>query len=237
MGIDIKKGIKKITGSEEIHEFNGLSSLLSAVAIACMFGIYLMYREATDYMKDWAQYSLVMFLFGITGVITMSVYRNKKLSPADIRFRKTNPDDIYYALLCYIMLLTLQVIVGIADIFLGIENVVQILYVIFAAVCEELFFRGAILGFFVYLSKGYRKYVLASGVIISAGINLSALIFMLAHVNYRGNTINLIIVFISGLILGIFYVMRKDITVNMLAHFMLNFTIVLMSGALFNAFA
>jgi len=232
----MKKRSGLLQFNEEVHEFNTLSLLLSTIATIGMLLIAILYYDAIDEMKVWSNYSFLMFAFGTIGMLSLNIYKNKKFK-FSIRFKRLDPDDIYYALLTFVLLLIVQIISSLIRVYLAPENIIEILYTIFSSICEELFYRGFILGFFIYLARGYKKSILIIGLIISSGLFVSSLAFSLSHTNYYSDPFLLIIVFVSGLILGLAYIIRKDIIVPMLAHFMLNFYIVLQSGALFNALA
>ena len=51
---------------------------------------------------------------------------------------------------------------------------------------------------------------------------IQAVLFVAIHQNYYANLPMLISVFAGGIILGIFFVVWKDPTANILAHFLLN---------------
>lgn len=111
------------------------------------------------------------------------------------------------------------------------------LAIMFAGPSEELFFRGLLLAPFILYSRNTTKlkiknpiqkgkYLLEITPLELGGITFSSFAFMMLHINYYGDRLLLITVFGCGIILGLFYLKDKDLTANILAHFLLNFIFV-----------
>lgn len=206
-----------------VSEFNLLSFFLSSLATLGMLAIFFITKESEPI---WARYALLMFTFGLSGIFALNYWNNRKLEILNKFYRKIDENNVFYALLVYAILLLIQIGLGLLEAYLAPANIVQIAYTIFSAVCEELFYRGLILGFFVYLAKGKKKSVLIAGLLISTGLVVSAVAFALSHTNYYNRPVLLIAVGLSGLVLGLSYIWKKDVMVPMLSHFLLNCTVV-----------
>ena len=207
----------------KVSEFNLLTFFLASLATLGMLAIFFITKESEPV---WARYSLLMFGFGLSGILALNFFNNKKLEILNSYYRKIDSDNIFYAILVYAILLLIQIALGLLEAYLAPANIIQIAYTIFSAVCEELFYRGLILGFFVWLSKGKYKSVIFSGLLVSTGIVVSAVAFALSHTNYYNKPILLLAVGLSGIVLGLSYIWKKDIMIPMLAHFLLNCTVV-----------
>ena len=122
---------------------------------------------------------------------------------------------------------------------LSVRDWHRALAIMFAGPAEELFFRGLMLSPFIRLGKNDTKLKIKNpfggGNLLEIsptellGIFISSMFFMALHINYYGDKKLLATVFISGVILGLFYLKYKDLTANILAHFALNFIVVLQS--------
>lgn len=207
----------------KVSEFNLLTFFLSSLAI---LGMLVIFYITKDKEPVWARYSLLMFFFGITGLIALNYYNNKRLEYMNLYYRKVNTDNVFYAFLVYAALLLIQILMGLLEAYLAPANIIEIAYTVFSSVCEELFYRGLILGFFIWLAKGKNKSLMVSGLLISVGIVVSAVAFALSHTNYYNKPLLLIAVGLSGMILGLSYIWKKDIMIPMVAHFLLNCTVV-----------
>lgn len=84
------------------------------------------------------------------------------------------------------------------------------LVVLRAGIVEELFYRG-------YAIERLR----AIGLGRSAAVALPLIIFSIGH--WTGGWANILIAFVTGAILTVFYLWRKDLVANMIGHFLVDF--------------
>ena len=84
------------------------------------------------------------------------------------------------------------------------------LIVLCAGIVEELFYRG-------YSIERLQ----AVGLSRPAAIALPLVIFSLAH--WTGGWANVLIAFVTGAVLTVFYLWRKDLVANMIGHFLVDF--------------
>lgn len=208
-------------------EFNIISYILTAVATTGMLMLSLLF-----YGTAWFRFTMIQFMFGTIGYILVQTYSNRRWwppFPMKMKYSEIHPDHVYTALSVYIIILLLQIIGGVIRMFFSPTNIAEIMYTVFSAVTEELFFRGAVLGLFIYIARGQKKHIMFAGTIISSGLAVSASLFMGYHVNYYHDPILLVIVFVGGLALGYSYVKTGDIMTPMLAHFLLNLSVAIQS--------
>jgi membrane protease YdiL (CAAX protease family) len=200
-------------------QFNQLAPFTLLVIIPIVLGLivnlYLGIRHILiPYDNAWAQYCFMfvgMLAIGYFG--TQRIY-NQPLYPI-FTYRKIQPKSLIIAFIL------LVVLVGIQWVFAAIltfSNWEYALYFTFAAVAEEVFFRVFLISFILKIRDTPQMRWIA---IIAQAIG-----FVAIHQNYMGNPGMLVSVFVSGIILGIAFVMWKDPTANILAHLALNLIVV-----------
>jgi membrane protease YdiL (CAAX protease family) len=203
-------------------EFNLITFILSGLAIIGMLTIYIIFRNSGfPIEREYAKYSILMLCYAITGVISLNLYKNKQFALFPINYKPFVSQNVFYAFLLFGILVIIQVIYEITQIFFSPNTLLEINYIIFSAVCEELFFRGCVLGFFIYIAKGKKKSLLLIGLLLSTGLFVSSFLFAKFHTNYT-DPIFLVVIMIGGILLGISYIVKKDIMIPILAHFFLN---------------
>jgi membrane protease YdiL (CAAX protease family) len=157
------------------------------------------------------EYLLYMTVFALTGWIgTQVLYEQPIFAPA----MATKPLDLDTGVRAAIILAASMATQLISKAALSFSVQEQALYFIFAAVCEEVFFRVLILS--VFLKIGDNLQMKITGVIVQA------VAFAAIHQNYYNDPGMLLSVFLGGIVLGIFYVWWRDPTANILGHFILN---------------
>ena len=103
--------------------------------------------------------------------------------------------------------------------------------IIFAGPSEENFFRGVLISIVVmsFSNVGFKIKIFKKelSIWVLFGIILISLFFAAIHVNYYNSTTLLLGTFLCGLWLGITYWYFEDLTAVILAHFLLNFIVVI----------
>ena len=119
-----------------------------------------------------------------------------------------------------------------------IRNIEIAFSIVFAGPSEELFFRGTIIGMFIFLRNNLEKTKFAKTLGFSLvfieffGVLFSSLFFALMHQNYYDQPAVLLATFFSGIVLGLMFWKFRDITANIMAHFFFNFYAVWRAGML-----
>jgi membrane protease YdiL (CAAX protease family) len=202
---------QKSPSTRPLPIFTQVAFILGIISIGVMQFLYWTNRNVLG-AQGWLQYTLYMTLFAAVGLFGTQLIREQPLWPSTPEdFVKLDLNTGVRAALILAASMLTQIIVQGALSF-TIEE--QALYFVFAAVCEELFFRVLILELFLRIKADLQTKVI--------GIVLQALMFTAIHQNYYANLPMLISVFLGGIILGIFYVIWRDPTANILGHFMLN---------------
>jgi len=192
------------------HKNANTTKILRFLAICC-FGIMLFiffWNKNDPENAEWADYALMMSGFCAIGFIGYQMLYRQTLFEAQAQVSLTT---MLRALIILGACMITQVIGQIA---FTISTLEQVLYYVFAAVAEELFFRVFLLSLVIRFKTPPLIKIIA--------IVLQALIFTIMHRNYYSNLAMMFSVFVGGVILGAFFVWWKDPTANILAHFFLN---------------
>ena len=205
--------------------FTRVSQILIGIAIIVMGYIYLSHRNSpTD--AEWVTYALMMMIFALAGYVGTQMIYQQPVFPTVMR-----PLDLNTGVHAAIILVACLVTQIVTQTVLAFTVAEQVLYFVFAAVCEEVFFRVLIISAMLKFKDDLNMRIFA--------VVLQAALFVAIHQNYYANLPMLISVFIGGIVLGIFYVVWRDPTANILAHFILNVyavqNLLIMLGALGSA--
>lgn len=201
-----------------------------AVSFELMLGMtYIFSKIKPD--RIFGYITLLEGVFALTGLLLIDVIygHSFRLKPD---FFKPPETETFWPRTIYILgaLFLLQIVMQFP---LTVRTWHKALAIVFAGVSEELFFRGLLISPLIRLGENDTKfkikkfgkrneYYLEISFIEIFGITLSSFFFMMIHVNYYENTRLLISVFLSGIVLGLFYQKYRDLTANILAHFILN---------------
>jgi len=191
--------------------------MLGLLAVGVMGYLYLMHKDIPE-DAAWVKYCLYMLAFGAIGLVGLKVLNKQPIIPRE--FTPLGGDTaIKAALILGASMLTQLVSQGV----LSFATSEQVTYYVFAAVCEELFYRVLILSMAIKLAdvsagkSANHQWAIKGGAIV-----VQAAMFASLHENYYNNIPMLVSVFIGGIVLGLFFVIWQDATANILAHFMLN---------------
>ena len=173
------------------------------------------------------QLCIVEAVFGLSGILLLDFIHGKD-SIYPKRFKKIHPNTFFRFAITFAVIVSIQFLFQIIPLITSTE---MALGVVFAAVCEEYFFRGVILEPFFKIGVKADKFTVWNKKKMSyielLGIMLSAAIFAAFHVNYYGQVRLMGMVLIGGLWLGFVYWWNKDITAIIIAHFLINIIFIL----------
>jgi len=196
--------------SEPIH--TKISYLLVMCAIFIM--AYIAIRHWSD-EASWGRSALMQFSFAIFGLVGTQLLAKQPLFPGPNQYQLINMDTGIRTLVITLVAMVTQLI---SQAVLSFTIAEEALYFVFAAIGEEIFFRGLILGMFIRFDPDDSKFSLAKII----GVFVQGLMFTVIHQNYYSNLPMLLSVFVGGIILGFFYLIWRDLTANILGHFFLN---------------
>lgn len=208
--------------------------------LSVFFGIYigLTYLLPGEDMY-FAWITIAEGFFALAGLLFLDKYYGKKVQFKPDHFKPPEPDTLLHTVYILGALAVFQILI--MQIPLTVRTWHRALAIMFAGPSEELFFRGLLFTPFIIWGKndtkfkvknpfgGRNKYWLEISLTEISGIIISSIMFMMLHINYYGDTKLLVTVFGSGIILGLFYQKYKNLTANILAHFVLNFIFVFRS--------
>lgn len=210
--------IQPIVEGKNTPVFSIISQSLILIASGVMLFLFFMHRTKPE-DQAWVQYTVMMVAFAIVGYCGTQFLMQQPLFPKPSELRPIDPNTIVRMAVIFGCAMVTQIITKTVFTFSTTE---QAMYFVFAAVCEEVFFRVLILTALNKLSPSLFMKII--------GIIVQAAMFTAIHQNYYNNLPMLLSVFIGGLILGIFYTIWRDPTSNILGHFLLNIVAV---GSLF----
>lgn len=190
-------------------ETNILIISFSVPAIITMLYIYLLPTAGS-----WSIFGLYMFIFASTGLSAqLLIDATNATNKGAFRLKPLDMYSGFRALIIFAILFIIQRITSF-EAQLSLTIVEKALYYVFAAVSEEMFFRGLVIRGMLRIKKHAAMAVL--------GIIISTVLFALIHVSYYNNTYALTVVVLSGVVLSVIYVTWKDLTANIIAHFIIN---------------
>ena len=222
--------------SKQVSEFTKITWYLGVLAVITEIGIGFMYFTSIDSSERYfGIMTLIEGFTGFLGLLTIDVIHGKPFNFKPDLFRDNDPRTIGNTITIGVCLVVLQII-------LQFPLTVRIFYlasaILFAGVVEELFFRGFLLAVFIRMGENDKKLHIYKDYYISPteifGIFVSSLSFMVLHVNYYSDLTLMIMVFFSGVILGFFYCIFRDLTANILAHLGVNLIMVLQTFVFVN---
>ena len=190
------------------NPFTKIVAILVMLAAGIMLYLYLAYRNS-PIDAEWANYALMMMIFALSGYAGKLMLDGLPLFTTE--FTSIDLNTGVRAILILGACIITQLVAQVALSFTSTE---QVLYFVFAAVCEEIFFRVLVISMILKIKDDLPTKVTA--------VIVQAIMFVAIHQNYYANFPMLVSVFIGGMILGIFYVVWRDATANILAHFLLN---------------
>jgi len=189
-----------------------ISFLLVCLGTGIMLYIWVRYWETETL---WAKSALMQFMFGISGLVGTQILSHQPLIPQNHQYKQVEIDTGIRACIIVIVSMFTQLISQQALSF-SVEE--QVLYYVFAAVTEEVFFRGFLLTIFITSDRSKGNFTPRK----MLGCLIQAVAFTAIHQNYYADPAMLLSVFLGGFLLGLLYLHWRDLTANILGHFILN---------------
>lgn len=214
-------------------EFTSISYFIIILATGVQLFLWIMhFQERGDYVEYFSYIALIEGCFGLVGLLFLDLIRGHGFHIKPDRYKKLHIDFLYHTAIIFGGILLIQLFV--AFIPLTVKDWEIALSIMFAAPCEEVFFRAFLISSSIEISEFSPKLSRSSITLFGKNLNyftitgviISALAFAGIHINYYGNPNMLLGVFLGGLWLGFTYWFWNDLTASILAHFILNFIVV-----------
>lgn len=225
--------------------FNNINYWFIVMGFSIELFIGLLYYQSSDpYDAYFGTISLMQGVFTLLGFVAMNIILYNRF---DISYRNLKMPSSY----TFPRVILMSGIVAVVQLLIFIipatvKDYEKVLAIAFAGVCEEVMYRGLIIGPFIRIRRYYEKknfnfsfdvgipVILEKkqdnrrirrtvGIFELMALLLSATIFTAVHFNYYGNFLALLSVYIGGLVWAFFYIYWRDITSLMLSHFLINF--------------
>lgn len=202
-------------------KFDKVSKIFSLVAFLVTVYFAVKYIPSSDqFAREFGYLNMMESIFALVGLIFINSVEYGQLNLTETK--SFNTQSAIRALIILFILVIVQLTTKVP---LRVKTIEVAVSITAAAVCEELFFRGVLIGA-VDNFDGFKYSISLFGkelhLIEIIGILVVAVLFMLIHQNYYGEFKLLLTVFLSGLVLNVAYWIWEDLTANILAHFLLN---------------
>ena len=179
-----------------------------------------MWYTAVRYQAfSWAHFAPMLAAMVTIGYVILrlrygdSPFPTKRGRRWDWATNKPDPKLAMHTGIIFVTLLTIQVVGGqLAKLTFTAGE--QAMFFAFAPISEEIFWRGLLISVLLLLGKGL--------LVKSFAVIVTAMGFALTHQSYWSDWTAMFVVIASGLALGIFYVQWEDLTASILAHFLVN---------------
>lgn len=203
-------------------QFNAIS--LMFLSLALFIELYLIAKYSG--ISDFVPFSISLFSQGtaaLIGIILINIANKTFFLDKEFPIQ-TGKQGAYY-LIGIFSLFTLQMIVQavVQIVFrLAMETVDIYFYYLAAAVIEEAFYRMFLISLIVFVFSKINTEI-PEFVIIFVAMIISSFVFMMVHLSAYGERPDLLLaMFFVGMVLAIYYIIFKDITVPMIAHLLIN---------------
>lgn len=214
-------------------EFTRIAYYLIVLAVIIQAYLWIMHIFDTDDPSKYFTYiAMIEAIFGTIGLLLLDPLKRKGFHLKPDHFKKLDTNLLTHTGIIFIGIMIIQITVSFIP--LTVKDWEIALSIMFAGPCEEVFFRGFLVSIFITaFSTSSDKYSLDVpgkkdlnyGVMI--GIIISAIAFAGIHINYYNQPNLLVGVFLGGLWLGFTYWYWEDLSACILAHFLLNFIVVI----------
>ena len=211
--------------TESVHTI--LSYWFCGIAVGIEFSLGFMHIN-----EYFGQMCVVEGVLGLSGILFLDLLHGKKIKLYPERFKPVHKNTFFRFVVTFGVIALIQFIFQIIPLITSTE---MALGIVFCAPVEEYFFRGLLMEpcfrvgmkskdkFTVWkYSPEKKKPDKKMSYIELGGIVLSSIIFALFHVNYYNDVRLMLMVFTGGIWLALVYWWNKDLTVVILAHFLLN---------------
>lgn len=219
---------KRIINKNTLNKTNVGNTIISftlmIIGSLVMLYIGLKYIGSSDEIERiYAMYAFVMVFFGLSGLFTADYYDNRKINIIP-KIEDLNEFNTFLYLTATLIMFIISAIaeaILVIKMRLALSDTDFILYAVFAGVCEEAFFRKFLINMIIRLNTGYNEKPNVITLIIA--LFVSSFAFMAIHLGvYGSDPIMLTSTLIGGFILGIGYIVFRDISANISAHCLKN---------------
>lgn len=197
---------------------------LTIFSLALFVELYLINKYAG--ISNFVPYSISLFLQGtvaLIGIILINVAIKQFFLDKEFPIQ-TGRQGFYYLigiLSLFILQMVVQAVVQIVF-RLAMEPIDIYYYYLAAAVIEEVFYRMFLISLIVFIFSKINTEI-PEFVIIFVAMIISSFVFMMVHLSAYGERPDLLLaMFFVGMVLAIYFIIFKDITVPMIAHLLIN---------------
>ena len=213
---------KRTELDKSFMKFNIISLMFLSLSLFIELYLISKYYGTSAYVP----FAISIFLQGAIALVGMIILNAiNKESFMDKEFPIQNAKQGAYYLFGIFSLFVLQMVVqAVMQIVfrLAMETIDLYFYYLAAAVIEEVFYRMFLISLIVTIFYRINTQI-PEFIIIFVAMLISSFVFMLVHLSAYGDRPDLLLaMFFVGMVLAIYYIIFKDITVPMLGHLLIN---------------
>lgn len=212
----------KIELDKSFMQFNIVS--LTFLSLALFIELYLINKYGG--ISDFVPYSISLFsqgLVALIGIILINIAIKQLFIDKEFPIQ-TGKQGFYYLIGIFSLFFLQMIVQAVVQVVfrLAMETIDIYYYYLAAAVIEEAFYRMFLISLIVFIfSKINAK--IPEFVVIFFAMIISSFIFMMVHLSAYGERPDLLLaMFFVGMVLAIYYIIFKDITVPMVGHLLIN---------------
>lgn len=213
---------KKIELDKSFMRFNVVS--LTILSLALFMELYLIAKYSGR--SNFVPYSISLFIQGtvaLIGIILINIAIKEFFLDKEFPIQ-TGKQGAYYLIGIFSLFILQMVIQAVVQIVfrLAMETIDIYFYYLAAAVIEEAFYRMFLISLIVFVFSKINTEI-PEFVIIFVAMIISSFVFMMVHLSAYGERPDLLLaMFFVGMVLAIYYIIFKDITVPMIGHLLIN---------------
>lgn len=197
---------------------------LTLLSFALFVELYLIGKYTGR--SNFVPYSISLFIQGtvaLIGIILINIAIKQFFLDKEFPIQ-TGKQGAYYLtgiLSLFILQMVVQAVTQVVF-RLAMETIDIYYYYLAAAVIEEAFYRMFLISLIVFVFSKINAEI-PEFVIIFVAMIISSFVFMMVHLSAYGERPDLLLaMFFVGMVLAIYYIIFKDVTVPMIAHLLIN---------------
>jgi len=215
-----------VSSEEILRRFPRLTAFSAFFMIAAIVTYTWMFTLVNEGVSKIVVVSVMEISLMLTGVSLMSAFELARFEPFTVSRELWKV--FYTAFIGLAAILAVQTVLQLPFASIAESEQIENLHLIGAAVAEEFFFRGFLMGYFLKLfTRGYA--VDSPAIALAVSLPVSG-IFMLFHwIIYGAQFTALAIAFISSIVLCMEYYFSRDLAAPLTTHVLVNLMVAVMT--------
>jgi len=205
---------------DQFSEERAYTNIDFFMGVIAIFGLLIIGMRHLD---TWGWVNMMEGFMALIGILSLNLIKNR-----DFRIMKFKRFGFNSLPRLLVMLMGVVLVQVLSRLPFTMDNIDLALTIVFAAVAEELFFRGFIISIFLEVQNAvnppdknkikdiivFGKTNLNFGIIGIIGVIVSSVFFAAIHTNYYADPRMMIAVFIGGLVFGFGYMYHRCVSIR-----------------------